>query len=263
MKEILAASGPALLDAPAPVSDLPSGNDDQSTFGLIEMLLKDPARVDQLNRKQDLQGELFPRFLLIGLASYLIYSFMMVLILTIAPAPPNPHSFWLQMPPANWSDGTALSLPLAYTIGIVLTACVCLPSFYFYSLLAGVRMTWLQIVSLVGKGTAANAIMLLGILPIYVALVMGQIVFQAPVEALQGTLMVGLLLPFVAGLWGLRSIYQGVLDMVETIPEPWRCRRQCFLRRLTLAWAAIYAAVLPVMIYRLWETFANLMNVGL
>ncbi len=186
----------------------------------------------------------------------------MLLILTIAPAKAYPHSLWLRMPSANWSDGTALSLPLAYTIGIVLAACVCLPSFYFYSLLAGVRMTWLQIVSLVGKGTAANAIMLLGILPIYVALVMGLIVFEAPADTLQWTLKLGLLLPFVAGLWGLRSIYLGVLDMVETLPEPWRCRRQCFLRRLTLAWAATYAAVLPIMIYRLWEMFADSLRLG-
>jgi hypothetical protein len=35
------------------------------------------------------------------------------------------------------------------------------------------------------------------------------------------------------------------------------CRRQCFLRRLTLSWAAVYTAVVPVMIYRLWEHFAR------
>src|SRR5260370_10758111 len=104
----------------------------------------------------------------------------MLLILTIAPAKAYPHSLWLRMPSANWSDGTALSLPLAYTIGIVLAACVCLPSFYFYSLLAGLRMTWLQIVSLGAESTPANAILLLGIFPIYLAPVMGPILFDAP-----------------------------------------------------------------------------------
>ena len=222
-----APSSQALLDAPSSFHEQPSiapGNGEQTTLGLIELLLKNPARVDQLNREPDQQGELFPRFLVIGLTSYLIYSFVMLLILTITPVQAYPHSLWLQLPPANWSDGTALSVPLAYTIGIVLAACVCLPAFYFYSLLAGVRMSWLQIVSLVGKGTAANAIMLLGILPIYVALILGMIVFEAPVDALQWTLKIGLLLPFVAGLWGLRSIYLGTLDMVQTLPEAGRCR---------------------------------------
>ena len=41
------------------------------------------------------------------------------------------------------------------------------------------------------------------------------------------------------------------------MPPAWRCRRECLLRRLTLAWAAVYAAVLPVMIYRLWEYAAR------
>src|SRR5262249_53112450 len=137
---LCAPSSDALLHPPSSFPDDPRvvpRTGEHSTFGLIEMLLKNPAGVDQLNRAPDLQGELFPRFLLIGLTSYLIYSFVMLLILTIAPAPAYPHSLWLHMPPASWSDGTALSLPLAYTIGIVLAACVCLPSFYFYSLLAG------------------------------------------------------------------------------------------------------------------------------
>jgi hypothetical protein len=196
---------------------------------------------------------LFPRFLAIALASYLVYSFTMVLILNFAPLTAYPEAAGVRMPPARWSDGTALSLPLAYTISIVLAACVCLPSFYFYSLLAGVRLSWLQIVSIVSKGTAANAVMLLGVLPIYVAAVLGLIVFAAPLNWLQGTLALGLVLPFIAGLWGLRAIYLGILDVAGTMPEDWRCRRHCFLRRLTLSWAAVYTAVVPVMIYRLWE----------
>jgi len=149
-------------------------------------------------------------------------------------------------------------LPLAYTLSIILAACVCLPTFYFFSLLAGVNLTWLQIVSLVGKGMAANAVMLLGILPIYVAVAMGMIVVGAAPDVLQWTLHVGLLLPFMAGLWGLRSVYLGLLTLVETLPPCWQSRRHCFLRRLILSWATVYAAVLPIMIYRLWEFFAAL-----
>jgi hypothetical protein len=150
-----------------------------TTFQVVELLLKDAGRLDEINREPARQADLLPRFLLIALTSYLVFSFVMVLIINLAPAAAYADNPVLPLPAARWSDGTALALPLGYTISIILAACVCLPSFYFYSLLAGVCMTWLQIVSLVGKGTAANAIMLLGILPIYVAAVMGLIVFAA------------------------------------------------------------------------------------
>jgi len=233
-----------------------------ATFQIVELLLKEPARIDELNRDPARQAELFPRLLFISLTSYLVFSFMMVLIINLAPAAAYPDAAVLSLPAARWNDGSGLSLPLAYTVSIVLAACVCLPSFYFYSLLAGVRMTWLQIVSLVGKGTAANAIMLLGILPIYVAVVMGLIVFGAPLNYLQWALGIGLLLPFVSGLWGLQAIYRGVLSLSAAMPASWKCRRACFLRRLTLSWAAVYTAVLPVMVYRLWGYFAALLQVG-
>jgi hypothetical protein len=232
-----------------------------TTLGLAELLLKNPERVDQLNRDPSLQGELFPRLLLIGEAGFLVYSLVMVLLWNVAPIPAG-DTLPLRLPPANWSDGTALALPVAYTLSILLASCVCLPSFYFYSLLAGVNMRFSDIVNLIAKGTAANAIMLLGVLPIYVAGVLGFIVLEVRAEVLAWTLGLGLLLPFVSGVWGLWAIYQGVMNTVQVRPEPWRCRRGCFLRRLTLSWAAVYATVVPVMVYRLWEYCATLLQHG-
>jgi hypothetical protein len=226
-----------------------------TTVGLAELLLKDPAAVDRLNGQPTLQRELFPRFLAIALTTYLVFSVAMVALLSLCPV--QLGLFGLPLPPANWQDGTAWSLPLAYTISVVLAACVCLPSFYFYSLLAGLRTSWLQIVSLVGKGMAANSIMLLGILPIYVAVMLGLVVFKAPPDFLQTGLIVGLLLPFASGLWGLRAIYLGTMSLFDSQAAREPCERRCFLRRLTLSWAAVYTAVLPIMIYRLWEFFAR------
>jgi hypothetical protein len=227
---------------------------DLTVLGLGELLLKDPAAVDRLNRRATNQRDLFPRFLALALASYLVFSLVMVLLLNLSPA--DPVLFDLALPPARWHDATAWSLPAAYTVSVVLAACVCLPSFYFYSLLAGLRMTWLQIVSVVAKGMAANSLMLLGVLPIYVAVMMGLVVFKAPPPVLQPALAAGLLLPFAAGLWGLRAIYLGTMDLFDHQTVAERCQRRCFLRRLTLSWAAVYTAVLPVMIFRLWELFA-------
>ena len=228
----------------------------ETTLKLVELLLKDPGRLQQLNRDPRRQGELVPRFLLIAVAGYLVYSCTMVLLLNVAPAA-DPGPVPLPLPPARWGDGSALALPLAYTLSIVLASCVCLPSFYFYSLLAGVRITWLQIVGLITRATGYNGVILLGVVPIYVALMMGLIIFAAPPEYVRWSEAVGLALPLAAGLWGLRAIHRGIADLAADMPPAWRCRRECLLRRLTLAWAAVYTAVLPVMIYRLWEYAAR------
>jgi hypothetical protein len=236
----------------------PAGAKGETTLELVELLLKDPGRLRQLNRDPRRQGELVPRFLLIAVAGYLVYSCMMVLLINVAPAP-DPGVVPLPLPPARWNDGSALGLPLAYTLSVVLASCVCLPSFYFYSLLAGVRVTWLQIVGLITRATAYNGVILLGLVPIYVALMMGLIIFAAPPDVARWSVVVGLALPFVAGLWGLRAIHRGIADLAAEMPPAWRCRRECLLRRLTLAWAAVYTAVLPVMIYRLWEYIARVL----
>jgi len=150
-----------------------------------------------------------------------------------------------------------LGLLLAYNFGLVAATGLCLPSFYFFGLLAGVRLTMLQIVGQVLRCQASSALMLVGILPIYVATVLGLVVFGAPDVVLEVCLYLGLILPFLAGLAGVRAIYRGVLGMAETMSPERRCRRECFLRRLTVSWAAVYTAVCPVMIYRVWEFLAN------
>src|SRR5262249_26968170 len=149
-------------------------------------------------------------------------------------------------------------LPVAYTCGLVGAVGICLPSFYFFGLLAGVRMSTLQIITQVVRCKASGAIVLVGILPIYVAVGLGLVVFGAPDLVLECCLYLGLVLPFLAGFEGLRAIYAGVMGMADTLPPERRYRRECFLRRLTLSWAACYTAVSPLLIYRLWEFLASL-----
>jgi hypothetical protein len=230
--------------------------DEYSTLGLVELLLKEPARVDHLTHDADRLAELIPRFLGVALASFTLFGVAMIVILNAAPAAAYPRSFGAA-PPASWADGTALALLLAYTVGLVAATGVCLPSFYFYGLLSGVKLTMLQVTAYVMKGKADTALMLVGILPIYVAVALGMAVFHAPAELTEVWLYVGLVLPFLAGLWGVWSIYHGILGLADTLPPERRCRRECFLRRLTLSWAACYTAVSPIMIYRLWEYFAG------
>jgi hypothetical protein len=252
------ARGPEQVDVPdvLPVDDEPDVDARTGLLALVEVLLKQPARADRLNGDPELQTHLIPRFLAIALASYALFSIAVLILLNTAPPTAYPD-FGLVIPPAHWHDGTALGLVAGYLIGMVAASGICLPSFYFFALLTGVRMTMLQIVGLVMRGTATSALVLLGILPIYVTVILGLIIFRCPVEYLQWGLTLGLALPFVAGLGGVHAIYRGVTAMAETLPHDCRLDRACFLRRLTVSWAICYTAVSPVMIYRLWESVAG------
>jgi hypothetical protein len=241
------------MAADRPVEEWPLEVREDSALGLIELLLKDPDRVERLNRDPARVPILVPRFLAISLASYILFAAAITLILWLVPSAALPSI----IPAHGWSKATALGLLLGYTLGMVAAVGICLPSFYFYGLLAGVKLSMLAVVAHTLKGQAAGAITLIGILPIYVAAALGFWVFNAPQETLTFWLYLGLGLPFLAGWWGLRSIYRGFMGLADTLPPERRCRRECFLRRLILSWTAVYAAVSPIMIYRLWEYFAQ------
>jgi hypothetical protein len=229
--------------------------DDRTLLGLTELLLKDPARVDALVRNESRQAELIPRFLVIGVASFSVFALALVLLFTQADARVLPRFLaarWAAHPVA-----AATALWLAYALGFTAATGVCLPSFYFYGLLSGVKISVLQVTGQIMKGKAATSVMLMGILPIYVAMALGCLIFGFRDDWLKGTLYFGLALPFLAGLWGAQSIYQGFLGLADTLPPARRCRRACFLRRLTLACTGCYSAVAPVMIYTLWDYFAK------
>jgi hypothetical protein len=250
-------SVPMVVAAPdegLPASDV--AGDERSVLGLTELLLKDPDRLDRLTREEGRQPLLIPCFLAIGLASFSLFALALVLTLSAAPAETLPGPLaesWAADRPAS-----AVALWLAYALGFTMTTGVCLPSFYFYGLLAGVRVSWLQVTAQVMKGQASTAVMLMGILPVYLAAALGAVVFGAPPDVLRIVLYAGLGLPFAAGLWGVRSIHGGFLGLADTLPPERRRQRECWLRRLTTACSACYTAVCPVMIYTLWRHFAEL-----
>jgi hypothetical protein len=242
---------PVALPADEPVREV----GELSTLGLVELLLKNPARLDAINRDEHRSAVLIPRFLCVALACYLLFAVSMILILSTASVAAYPrHLFPVKAP--GWSTGSALGLAIAYNFGLVATTGICLPSFYFFALLAGVRLSMLQIVGQVLRCKATSAVFLVGILPIYVAVTLGFSVFKAPERWQELWFYAGLVLPFVAGLAGVHALYHSIERIAKTLPAERRYRRECFLRRLTVSWAACYTAVAPVMIYRLWESLA-------
>ena len=174
----------AVVDGPPP----PPARDEYSLFGLTELFLRDHRRIDTLIRQAGREFTVVPRFLAIALAAYCLHGAAMAALLD-ASALPLPR-----VPPAHWSDGSALSLILAYALGMIAACGVCLPSFYFYGLLSGIKPTMLQTTLFALKCQAATGIMLVAVLPIYIALALGLVVFEAPRAWCEHGLYLGLFL---------------------------------------------------------------------
>lgn len=233
-----------------------AAGDGISLSQLLDLLLKDRPALEQVLRSPEQQRQLVPRLLTLGLIGFAIYGVAATVILN---AVYITWSFWPPgVPGARWNDASLANLLLAYCLGLVASNGVCLPSFYFYGLLAGVRTSMLGVVAHAMKGMASAAIALVGVLPIYVAAALAVVVFPVPREAMLGCVAFGLVLPFVAGIWGVKTLYEGFLSLRDTICAERRESRACLLRRLLLAWCACYTAVTPLMVYVLWNYLSNL-----
>jgi hypothetical protein len=242
---------------------------------LIELVLKDRWRLYRLIRVPAASSVLLPRLLVISLAGFVLFGVAMSLVLSVSGRWPalTALAAWVEGGNGSplrfatidstfgklgpWLNGEAPALVAAYAFGLVAASGVCLPSLYFYCLLAGVKMTWRDVVLHAVKSKAIASVALVGILPIYVALAMGVLIFDGSSILLAPTLLLGLILPFIAGIWGTVSLYQGFSQLCDTMPPARARRRQCFLRRLVLSWSACYSAVMPVMIYALWEVMSR------
>lgn len=243
------------------------------TLTLIELILKDGSGLERVIRQPDVNSDLVPRFLAIALLGFTLFGVALSVVIGSVGTWPEPTSirelltgadrgliqFGAEGPAGGifrpWWNGSAPKLVAAYNIGMIAAAGVCLPSLYFYGLLSGVKMSMLDVVSHTVKALAVTAVALVGILPVYVAIAMGVAIFPFPPVMIHQALWLGLLLPFVAGLWGIRSLYVGFTALACTLPIELRYRRHCFLHRLVLSWAACYTAVTPVMVFTLWEYF--------
>lgn len=255
------------LIAPAAEFDADPG----TVFGLIDLILKNPKRLDQLLRESAVQREVVPRFLAIGLSSFAIFGVALTFVLTAAGVWPKlqPPAEWLndsgrsffQFAPdaagyaglGRWADGSVFKVIFTYAFGMIASIGVCLPGYYFYSLLAGLKPTMLEVAVHAMKGIATTALVLMGILPIYVAIMLGIAIFGAPAATQGLLLLIGLNLPFFGGLYSAKVMYDGFMRLADRIPEERRDDRVCLLQRMLLAWTANYMMVTPVMLYVLWE----------
>jgi hypothetical protein len=262
---------PARTADEAELADFPVAG----TAQIVELILKDRAALHRLLFATRHKIELATRLLAISLASFALFGVAMALTCDAASVWPHltPTAKWLANRSADvvtyspttgssrfvrsWISGRAERMVIAYAFGLIAASGVCLPSLYFYGLLSGLRMSVGEVVLHTLKAKGVSAVALVGILPIYAALVLGAVVFPLAPEVVRATLLVGLCLPFLAGLWGTRSLYVGFAKRCDIMPEEFQKNRACFLRRLVFAWCACYTAVAPVMIATVWQNLGG------
>lgn len=277
LRQTFDSPDPAEVEAHDVTDDAFGANDesvaasvDLGPFPLTELILKHPARLDRMIREEGQQVRVLPRLLATSFVAFTIFGIAMTLVLSAAGVWPHltpieqtlkaPRPWLLQFETHEsatfwtpWLNGDALRLIAAYAIGLIAATGICLPSLYFYGLLAGVRMTMLDVVTHAVKSKAVAAITLIGIIPIYAALGLAIAIFSLPVLSRDAVLLLGLLLPFIAGLSGTYSLYRGLSALTDTMKPEQRFHRECFLQRLVLSWCGVYSAVSPVLIFTLWQ----------
>ena len=101
-------------------------------------------------RDENEQRALIPRLMAVALAGFAIYGVVATIVLNGLWS--TYHVWWPWVPAARWHDASVGNLLLAYTIGLIAANGVCLPSFYFYGLLAGVRTTMLSVAAQRSRG---------------------------------------------------------------------------------------------------------------
>ena len=218
--------------------------DMEPTFAnLTDMTLKRPEDVRSVARDEELQPRVVLNLLLIGLAGIALFSIAFTIILACAP-----QLSWV--PRVSFHDRSILRPVLSYTLGMIGALGICLPSFYFYGLLAGVRASMLQVTAISLHALANTGVILMGLLPIYVGGILAVIVLGATNGLVYPFLVaLGLLLPFLAGLVSLKVMYEGFVDLIRTLPETRMESRAPMVRMLALAWACLYTAVAPVTLW--------------
>lgn len=149
------------------------------------------------------------------------------------------------------ATGTLSWMPVVFVGAFVGSMIVCLPSFYFYTQLAGLDMSFAIVGVFASRVLAKTAVLLFGLLPFYVALALST---RYTALTIDDIIVVGFLLPFVVGFWGLRTLYYAFQMLNDTFPKQYQHRGN-FLLRTVMAWGGIYLVVAPVALLSMTQSF--------
>src|SRR5262245_23432588 len=158
--------------------------------------------------------------------------------------------------PGEWLAGgnPFVWAPLSFVIAFIGALLICLPSFWFYTQLAGLDASFRLCTAQALRAQATTSVLLLGVIPIYfaIALSAGLKLFIAPSTAI----WIGFALPFLVGLLGVRAVYRGFNDLLGKIPIT-HPRRGDFISRMVILWGGLYTTIAPVALYQLIKAFTE------
>ena len=220
---------------------------DPTALDLVNWMLTDRPRFREALADEDLQQQLLPRLLAIATGSFFAYGLIMWVVVATTGA---------HLPFMSGRPGV-FSIPLAYALGIVGAVGICLPSFWFFAIQCGFRLTLRNIVIAIAGGQALTSIFLIGILPVYAAFILGAERLGGGVEALSSWTVIGLLLPLGAGLIGAAELNDWFTGLASTLPAEARARREGVVEFLGLWSTGLYVVVAPVLVYQLLVTLGR------
>lgn len=242
-----------------PLEALPVGAEEapksiQTVWGLFEVLLKAPDRLNPFVRTPGLQWKLSIGFAAITFVGMGLYALMLWLVLLFVPQEARPGFI-----NEGWQGDLAppLGLVAAYPGAILLATVIVLPSYWFLGALSGVKMPMVEVLTHSLKGKAATTVLLLGLMPIYVVL-MVVLILSGP-GGIFGTLFpalgvwIGLLLPFAAAFRGAGAVASGLRNVVASTPRLTRGQRVAIPDSLMVSWAILFTLTCPVVMFKCWE----------
>lgn len=211
----------------------------------FDAMLRDDECVDDLVCDESNQASTIQKLLGLATLGLLLYGLALGVIMQFA-QPAGAMGSAITGTPALW-------MPLTMTGGFLAAIAICLPSFYFYTQLAGLDASFRVITAQSLRVQARTSIILLGLLPFYVAWALSPFLgLNLAATDLNLVLAVGLVVPFVVGLAGLSSIYRSFRRLIRRLPIT-HPRRGNIMLRLVLCWGVVMISVAPVAMYRIGE----------
>jgi hypothetical protein len=155
-------------------------------------------------------------------------------------------------------------LGLAFPLSLIGALGLCLPVFVFCARVAGIEASPIVVALQALRANAVSALALFGMLPAYLAAGLGVLVWHRTLssEDVYGFTLflvaLGFAMPILVGLFGIRSVYRGFVDLAERqhVSE----ERRGLVKSIVLGASAAYAVVAPVAL--IWASWVALRALG-
>ena len=145
-------------------------------------------------------------------------------------------------------------MPITMIAAFLGALSICLPSFYFYTQLSGIDASFRVVTAQALRAQATTSVLLLAALPVYLVVALAHI--AVGFMDVPTVIMCGLGLPFVVGLIGVGAVYKSFSRLAKKMPITHQ-RRGSFVKRLVVAWGAVYTFVAPVALVRIGQALSG------